>query len=111
MQIRCKSDHHNGRWAAFEVKLGTHRIDDAARVLLKFAQRVDTDRCGEPAALCIIVHDGYAYERADGVAVIPVAALGPQLERIGVVPRTARTPGGPSRRRAERPAPWMENDP
>ena len=77
LEVDAIVDAGPGRWAAFEVKLGTHRIDDAARGLLKFAQRVDTDRCGEPAALCIIVHDGYAYERADGVAVIPVAALGP----------------------------------
>ncbi|WP_419938964.1 ATP-binding protein [Candidatus Palauibacter sp.] len=77
LEVDVIVDGGPGRWAAFEVKLGTHRIDDAAKILLKFAKRVDTDRCGEPAALCVIVHDGYAYERADGVAVIPVAALGP----------------------------------
>lgn len=65
------------RWAAFEIKLGSHRIDDAARSLLKFADRVDTDRLGEPSALAVIVHDGYGYTRPDGVAVIPIGALGP----------------------------------
>ena len=57
--------------------LGTHRIDDAARSLLRFADRVDTDRFGEPSALAVIVHDGYGYTRPDGVAVIPICALGP----------------------------------
>lgn len=65
------------RWAAFEIKLGTGRIDDAARSLLKFADRVDTDRCGEPAALGVIVGTGYGYKRRDGVSVIPIGALGP----------------------------------
>ena len=64
-------------WAAFEIKLGTHRIDSAASSLLRFKERVDTDRWGEPAALAVIVHDGYAYTRRDGVAVIPIGALGP----------------------------------
>ena len=31
----------DGRWAAFEIKLGAGRVDDAARNLLKFAARVD----------------------------------------------------------------------
>ena len=66
-----------GRWAAFEMKLGTSRIDAAARTLQKFADRVDTSRCGEPAALGVIVHDGYGYRRPDGVLVIPIGALGP----------------------------------
>ena len=66
-----------GRWAAFEIKLGLSRIDDAARSLLKFADRVDTSRCGEPAVLGVIVERGYGYVRPDGVSVIPLGALGP----------------------------------
>jgi len=66
-----------GRWAAFEIKLGLSRIDDAAKSLLKFADRVDTSRCGEPATLGVIVERGYGYVRPDGVSVIPLAALGP----------------------------------
>ena len=65
------------RWAAFEIKLGLSRIDDAAKSLLKFADRVDTSRCGEPAALGVIVERGYGYVRPDGVSVIPLGALGP----------------------------------
>ncbi len=66
-----------GRWAAFEIKLGLSRIDEAARSLLKFAGRVDTSRCGEPAVLGVIVERGYGYVRSDGVSVIPLGALGP----------------------------------
>ena len=65
------------RWAAFEIKLGVGRIDDAAANLLKFAEKVDTRHCGEPAALGVIVDRGYGYRRPDGVSVIPIGALGP----------------------------------
>lgn len=67
----------DGRWAAFEVKMGSGRVDEAAAALLKFADRVDTARCGEPSRLGVITATGYAYTRPDGVAVIPVGALGP----------------------------------
>ena len=65
-----------GRWAAFEIKLGAGRVDEGAKTLLKFADRVDTERCGEPAALGVIVGSGYGYARPDGVGVIPVGGLG-----------------------------------
>lgn len=67
------------RWAAFEVKLGASAavIDPAAAGLLKFADRVDTRRCGAPAAIAVVVSSGYAYRRPDGVFVIPVGTLGP----------------------------------
>lgn len=67
----------DGRWAAFEVKLGTGFIDQAAETLAKFAGRVDTERIGPPVALCVIVPTGYGYVRDDGVAVVPFGSLGP----------------------------------
>ena len=65
------------RWAAFEIKLGRGRIDDDAASLLQFANRADTTRIGEPAALAVVTASGYGYQRPDGVGVIPVGALGP----------------------------------
>ena len=67
----------DGRWAAFEVKLGIGAVDQAAASLLKFAGIVDTTKSGEPAALAVITSTGYGYTRPDGVAVIPIGALGP----------------------------------
>lgn len=67
----------DGRWAAFEVKLAGGQIEEAAASLLKFAERVDTTKCGEPSALAVITATGYGYVRDDSVAVIPVGALGP----------------------------------
>jgi predicted AAA+ superfamily ATPase len=67
----------DGRWMAFEVKLGHGQIDDAVASLNRFAARVDTARCGSPAVLGVIVATGYGYLREDGVAVVPIGALGP----------------------------------
>lgn len=66
-----------GRWAAFEVKLGPGQVDDGAATLLKFTHRVDTGKVGQPAVLGVIVGFGYGYVRDDGVAVIPIGALCP----------------------------------
>jgi predicted AAA+ superfamily ATPase len=66
-------------WLAAEVKLSPSPevVDVAAAQLLKFATRVDTSRCGEPAALVVITATGYAYRRSDGVTVVPIGTLGP----------------------------------
>ncbi len=64
------------RWAAFEVKLGQHQIDEAAKNLRTLAdERVDTSKVGPPLALGVITATGYGYVREDGVAVIPIGAL------------------------------------
>ncbi|WP_405277217.1 ATP-binding protein [Gaopeijia maritima] len=70
---------HAGPWAAFEVKLGGERwIEQGAETLLRFRDRVDADRSGEPALLAVIVGSGtYAHRRADGVWVLPIGVCGP----------------------------------
>jgi uncharacterized protein len=67
----------DGRWGAFEVKLGQGDVDKAAANLLAFARKVDTTNVGEPATLAVVTATGYGYTRPDGVVVIPAAALGP----------------------------------
>ncbi|MBW6520957.1 MAG: DUF4143 domain-containing protein [Desulfoarculaceae bacterium] len=67
----------DGRWGAFEIKLGTGMVEQGVASLLKFAARVDTDKCGPPSLLAVITGTGYGYLRDDGVSVIPIAALKP----------------------------------
>ncbi|WP_205745646.1 ATP-binding protein [Egibacter rhizosphaerae] len=67
----------DGRWAAFEVKLGQGQIEQGATTLRRFCESVDTDRSGSPAGLTVICPGGYAYQRVDGVNVVPLTALGP----------------------------------
>lgn len=67
----------DGRWAAFEVKLGAGLVDQGATSLLRFRDAIDPGRSGEPALLAVIAGTGFGYVRDDGIAVIPVGALGP----------------------------------
>jgi predicted AAA+ superfamily ATPase len=65
-------------WGAFEIKLGGEkRIEEGARSLIKFRDRIDTSRSGDPAVLAIVVATGYGYVREDGIQVIPIGCLGP----------------------------------
>lgn len=78
LEIDAIVDTGDGRWLGFEVKLGgDDAIDAAASALLRFADRVDNAHAGEPALLAVIVATGYGYVRDDGIAVIPIGALGP----------------------------------
>ncbi|MCQ3808437.1 MAG: DUF4143 domain-containing protein [Acidimicrobiaceae bacterium] len=72
-------DARDGRWIAVEVKLGNdEQIDKAARSLLAVSKKIDETRMGRPAALVVITAaDGYAYQRGDGVSVVPLSSLGP----------------------------------
>lgn len=67
----------DGRWAAWEFKLGEGAADAAARSLLAFANAVDPARHGAPLALVVVTGGRFAYRRPDGVLVVPLATLGP----------------------------------
>lgn len=66
---------HDGRWAAVEVKLGSHLVDKAAENLITLRNKVDTSRIGEPSFMMVLTGGRYAYKRADGVLVVPVGCL------------------------------------
>lgn len=72
----------DGRWAAFEIKLGFHQVEEASAGLHKFVKRIDTSRCGPPAALGVIVGSGYDYHREDGVHVIPIGGAGTVISAV-----------------------------
>lgn len=77
LEVDVVLESANGRWAALEVELGSGAIDAAAASLLRFRQKVDTDRAGPPAFLAVVTASGYAYVQPDGVQVIPIGTLGP----------------------------------
>lgn len=78
LEVDAIVEARDGRWGAFEVKLGGEQsINDGAESLLTFADRVDTKKTGKPALLGVVVASGYGYVREDGVAVIPITALKP----------------------------------
>jgi hypothetical protein len=67
----------DGRWGAFEIKLGQNHIDDAAKNLLSIQSSMSSlPGSNGPHVLCIICGlTSYAYQRDDGVYVIPITAL------------------------------------
>ena len=77
LEVDAVVQARDGRWAAFEVKLGPKMVEEGARNLLRLAERVDPEVVGPPQALGVIVASGYGYTRPDGVGVIPIGALGP----------------------------------
>lgn len=77
LEVDAIVENRLGDWCAFEVKLGTGQVDEAAASLLKFRDRIDVDKSKAPATLGVIVSSGYGFMRKDGVAVIPIGALGP----------------------------------
>lgn len=66
-----------GDWCAFEIKLGANQIDDAAANLLDINEKIKKDPKGKPArVLCVICGlSNAAYQRPDGVYVVPITAL------------------------------------
>lgn len=66
----------DGSWCAFEIKLGANVIEDAAQNLIKIRDSIKNSGGKEPSTLCVICGlSNAAYQRPDGVYVIPITAL------------------------------------
>jgi len=67
---------HNGDWCAFEIKLGTGQIEEAANNLKKIISIIDIKKVKPPKSLNIITGTGISYTRSDEINVISFASLG-----------------------------------
>ena len=69
----------DGDWCAFEIKLGANQIDRAAANLLNIRNSFEKEGAGQaPSILCVICGlVNAAYQRPDGVYVVPVTSLRP----------------------------------
>lgn len=67
----------DGRWSAFEIKLGANQIESAARELVALRDAIAKEKDGiPPSVLCVICGmSNAAYRREDGVFVVPITAL------------------------------------
>ncbi len=65
----------DGRWGLVEIKLGNTQIDFAANNLIKISETIDTTK--KPSFLMIITCGDLAFQREDGVFVIPIGCLKP----------------------------------
>ncbi len=68
---------NDGRWGAIQIKMGSHLFDVAAEKLISFSNKVDKEKMGSPSFLAIITATELAYQREDGVFVIPLGSLKP----------------------------------
>ncbi|MBO4372192.1 MAG: ATP-binding protein [Bacteroidales bacterium] len=66
---------HDGRWALVEVKTGSREIEDASKNLLKLSETIDTDKIGKPSFLMVLTGGQFAYQRKDGVLIVPIGCL------------------------------------
>ena len=69
----------NGNWCAFEIKLGANQIDNAAAQLISIRDTIAAQKDGiPPSVLCVICGmSNAAYQRDNGVYVVPITALKP----------------------------------
>jgi len=75
LEIDAVLEYADGTWGAFEVKLGIGSVDEAAKSLLTFADKIDTDKMKPPATLTVVTGNGFAHRRPDGVNVVPISTL------------------------------------
>lgn len=77
--LECDTVLHrrNGSYALMEVKLGGQDlIEEGAKNMIKLANSIDTEKMPSPSFMAVIIGVGkYAYQREDGVYVIPIGCL------------------------------------
>ena len=77
--LECDAVVHlkNGKYGLIEIKLGGDRlIEEGARNLLRFCDRIDSEKMGKPAFMMVLCGVApYAYKRSDGVMVVPIGCL------------------------------------
>jgi predicted AAA+ superfamily ATPase len=68
----------DGRWGAFEIKLGNNQSDSASASLLSLKEKMIMQNVVPPACLVVITgQGGAAYKRDDGIYVVPIDCLKP----------------------------------
>ena len=77
--LECDTVLHrrDGSYALLEVKLGgEEHINDGAASMIELSNNIDTEKMPAPSFMAVIIGVGkYAYQRQDGVYVIPIGCL------------------------------------
>ena len=78
LEVDAIVEDAEGRWAAFEVKMGARRVKDGMANLERVANRMRTSSgYGEPGALAVVVPSGFGAVPQGRAGVVPLGALGP----------------------------------
>ena len=66
----------DGNWCGIEIKLGANKIEEAAENLIHIRDEIAKDGGKTPSALIVLCGlSNAAYQRPDGVYVVPLTAL------------------------------------
>ena len=65
------------KWAAIEIKLGSHRVDEGAHALKRLHSKLVSKGAPPPSFLAVITGGGPLFTRNDGIHVIPIDCLKP----------------------------------
>ena len=75
-EIDAVIELEDGDWCAFEIKLGANKIDEGAANLIKTCADIVDNGGKAPKIMCVICGlSNAAYQRPDGVFVVPITAL------------------------------------
>ncbi len=75
-EIDAVIELEDGKWCAFEIKLGANQIDKAAESLIAIRDELESSGGKAPSVLCVICGmSNAAYQRPDSVYVVPITAL------------------------------------
>lgn len=75
-EIDAVIELQDGGWCGIEIKLGANKIEEAAANLLRIRDEVVKDGSKAPSALIVLCGLSHAaYQRPDGVYVVPLTAL------------------------------------
>ena len=79
LEIDAILELDDGNWAAIEIKLGATQIEQAAKNLLHFSKLMEQfkSKRRQPKFLMVITAGEHAYQRADGIYVVPHVCLEP----------------------------------
>ena len=80
LEVDAIIELRDGRWAGIEVKLGSNKVQDAERNLVRLKEKMAANGAAHnlaPSFLMVLVGVGkYAYRTENGVYVVPVTCLG-----------------------------------
>ncbi|MDR2828725.1 MAG: hypothetical protein LBV51_04825, partial [Acholeplasmatales bacterium] len=67
----------DGRRGAIQIKVGSSKIDEAAKELNLFINKLDFKKTKKTSFIMILTGTEYSYTRKDGIIVAPLGLLEP----------------------------------
>ena len=76
LECDCVLHLRDGRYALIECRMGGSGIDEGAEHLLELVRLIKLHKMQAPSFLMVLTASEIAYERPDGVKVVPIGCLG-----------------------------------